>query len=163
MSLSRRGFLGVVGAASLASVSEAQAQNEPADLVLYNGKVVTVDDAFSIRQAIAVKDGRVLAVGGNELRNRYRAARLIDLRGRTVLPGFHDTHIHLGGHSRRYIDLNDTTSLAQLKEHRVATRPRSWVRANGSPVRVGTSTTSPKKENLFEATWMPRRRITRWY
>ena len=55
-------------------------------------------------------------MGGNELRNRYPGARAIDLRGRMVIPGFHDTHIHLGGHSRRYIDLNDTTSLAQLKQ-----------------------------------------------
>ena len=41
---------------------------------------------------------------------------VIDLGGRTVIPGVHDTHIHLGGHSRHYIDLNDTTSLAQLKQ-----------------------------------------------
>ena len=78
---------------------EPQAQSETADLVLFNGKIVTVDDAFSIREAIVIKDGRILAVGGNELRNRYAAARSIDLGGRTVLPGFKDTHIHLGGHS----------------------------------------------------------------
>ncbi len=111
---SRRRFLAGVGAASL--VSRLQAQGASADLVLYNGKIVTVDDAFSIRQAIAIKDGRILAVGGNELRNQYSAARTIDLRGRMVMPGFHDTHIHLGGHSRRYIDLNDTKSLAELKQ-----------------------------------------------
>ncbi len=64
-----------------------------------------------------IKDGRIVAVGGNELRNRYpRGRATIDLQGRMVMPGFHDTHIHLAGHSRRYIDLNDTTSLAQLKE-----------------------------------------------
>ena len=75
-----------------------------------------MDDAFSIRQAIVIKDGRILAVGGNELRNRYTAARAIDLGGRTVLPGFMDTHIHLGGHSRRYIDFRETKSLAELKQ-----------------------------------------------
>jgi predicted amidohydrolase YtcJ len=116
MDFSRREFIGVAGAASLGAASHLQGQAGPADLVLYNGTIVTVDDAFSIRQAIAVKDGRILAVGGNELRNRYSSARAIDLRGRTVLPGFHDTHIHLGGHSRRYIDLNDTKSLAELKQ-----------------------------------------------
>ncbi|MBV8904387.1 MAG: amidohydrolase [Acidobacteriia bacterium] len=104
------------GAASLSGLKILEAQAAAADLILYNGKVVTVDDAFSIREAIVVKDGRILAVGGNELRNRYTAARSIDLRGRMVMPGFHDTHIHLGGHSRRFIDLNDTTSLAQLKQ-----------------------------------------------
>ena len=99
-----------------ASATRLQAQGASADLVLYNGKIVTVDDAFSIRQAIVIKDGRIAAVGGNELRNQYSGARSIDLRGRMVMPGFHDTHIHLGGHSRRYIDLNDTTSLAELKQ-----------------------------------------------
>jgi predicted amidohydrolase YtcJ len=135
MALSRRGFLGVAGAASLGAVSGLQAQTEPADLVLYNGKIVTVDDAFSIREAIVVRDGRIVAVGGTELRNRYAAARAIDLRGRTVLPGFHDTHIHLGGHSKRYIDLNETTSLAQLKQQ-VSDKakelgPREWITGGG--------------------------------
>lgn len=116
MTFTRRNFLGAAGMAAAGSVPRLYGQGGTADLILYNGKIVTVDDAFSIREAIVIKDGRILAVGGNELRNRYPGARAIDLRGRTVIPGFHDTHIHLGGHSRRYIDLNDTTSLAQLKQ-----------------------------------------------
>jgi len=118
MDCSRRQFLGVSGALALtqAALLKGQPQVESADLVLYNGRIVTVDDAFSIRQAIAVKDGRILAVGGNELRNRYQSARSIDLAGRTVLPGFMDTHIHLGGHSRRYIDFRETKSLVELQQ-----------------------------------------------
>lgn len=112
--LSRRDLIATLGASVGAGILSAQ--TNAADLVLFNGTIITVDDAFSIRQAIAIKDGKVLAVGGNELRNRYSGARQIDLRGRTVIPGFHDTHIHLAGHSRRYIDLNDTTSLTQLKQ-----------------------------------------------
>src|SRR5438132_9448671 len=115
MTISRREFLGTAGAVS-AGVSSLRAQTAAADLVLYNGKILTVDDAFSIREAIVIKDGRVAAIGGNELRNRYAGARAVDLKGRTVIPGFHDTHIHLGGHSRRYIDFRDTTSLVQLKQ-----------------------------------------------
>jgi hypothetical protein len=135
MDFSRREFLGAAGLVSLASVPSLNAQGTAADLVLFNGRIVTVDDAFSIRQAIAVKDGKIIAVGGNELRNRYTAARTIDLRGRTVIPGFHDTHIHLGGHSRRYIDLNDTTSLAQLKQQVSAKAkelgPGEWITGGG--------------------------------
>src|SRR5580658_3102213 len=116
MTLSRRGFLGALGAASCSGLLVLEAQSTSADLILYNGKIVTVDDAFSIREAIVVKDGRILAVGGNELRNRYTAAHSIDLGGRTVLPGFMDTHIHLGGHSRRYIDFRETKSLAELQQ-----------------------------------------------
>ncbi len=114
MDWSRRQFLGAAGALTLSSV--VSAQGETADLVLFNGKIVTVDDAFSIRQAIAIKDGRILAVGGNELRNRYSAARSIDLGGRTVLPGFMDTHIHLQGYSRRHIDFRQTKSIVELKQ-----------------------------------------------
>ncbi len=118
MEWSRRQFLGATGALMLTEVPvlRGQAAGEPADLVLFNGRIITVDDAFSIRQAIAVRDGRILAVGANELRNRYTAARTIDLGGRTVMPGFMDTHIHLAGHSRRFIDFRKTTSLAQLKQ-----------------------------------------------
>jgi predicted amidohydrolase YtcJ len=117
MDWSRRQFIGAASAMSLSpALLKAQARGEAADLILFNGKIVTVDDVFSIRQAIVVKDGRILAVGGNELRNRYAAAHVIDLGGRTVLPGFFDTHIHLRGHSRRYIDFRETTSLTQLKQ-----------------------------------------------
>jgi predicted amidohydrolase YtcJ len=116
MTLSRREFVAGLGATLAGSIAGLSAQDNSADLILYNGRVVTVDDAFSIREAIVIKNGRIAAVGGNELRNRYAAARAIDLRGRMVMPGFHDTHIHLAGHSRRYIDLNDTTSLEQLRQ-----------------------------------------------
>ena len=128
-------FLGAVGIVSAGGVSSLHGQAGSADLVLFNGKIVTVDDAFSIREAIVIKDGRIVAVGGNELRNRYPGARAIDLRGRMVIPGFHDTHIHLGGHSRRYIDLNDTTSLAQLKqqvsEKAKELGPGEWITGGG--------------------------------
>src|SRR5579871_2632487 len=135
MNFSRRDFLGAAGIASLAAASRTDAQGTTADLMLFNGKIATVDDAFSIREAIVVKDGRILAVGGNELRNRYSAARTIDLKGRMVMPGFHDTHIHLAGHSRRYIDLNDTTSLTQLKQQ-VSDKakelgPGEWITGSG--------------------------------
>ncbi len=137
MAFSRREFLGTVAAASLAGAASAdlQAQGAAVDLILYNGKVITVDPAFSIRQAVVVKDGKILAVGGNELRNRYTAARSIDLRGRMAMPGFHDTHIHLGGNSRRYIDLNETFSLAQLKqqvsEKAKELGPNEWITGSG--------------------------------
>lgn len=139
MAFSRREFIGsvtgVAGAASLGGLTLLQAQGAVADLILFNGKIVTVDDAFSIREAIVVKDGRIVAVGGNELRNRYAAARTIDLKGRMVMPGFHDTHVHLGGHSRRYIDLNDTTSLTQLKqqvsEKAKELGPGEWITGGG--------------------------------
>jgi imidazolonepropionase-like amidohydrolase len=58
---------------------------EPADLVLHNGKIVTADDAFSIHEAVVVKDGRVVAVGGNDLLDSYEAARVVDLQGKMAM------------------------------------------------------------------------------
>ncbi len=54
---------------------------EPADLVLHNGKIVTADEAFSIHEAVVVKDGKIVAVGGNDLLDSYEAARVVDLKG----------------------------------------------------------------------------------
>jgi hypothetical protein len=68
-----------------------------ADLILYNGKIVTVDPNFSIRQAVAIKNGRIAAVGANHAilkAERGPSTRVIDLGGRTVLPGLIDSHLH---------------------------------------------------------------------
>lgn len=68
-----------------------------ADLILYNGKVITVDETFAIQQAIAIGNGKIVAVGssGEILRNQNGSrTRTIDLRGRTVLPGLIDAHVH---------------------------------------------------------------------
>src|ERR1700736_3900107 len=72
------------------------ASAETADTVLYNGKVVTVDKDFSVREAIAIGHGRVLATGTSvEMRKLAdRGAKQIDLGGRTVIPGLTDGHIH---------------------------------------------------------------------
>ena len=61
-----------------------------ADLILHSGKVVTVDAVFSIAEAVAVKDGRVVAVGRTAdvlARERGLKTQVIDLKGQTVLPG----------------------------------------------------------------------------
>lgn len=67
-----------------------------ADLILHNGKVVTVDPQFSIRQAVAVKGGKITAVGTDAvvLKERGAGTRVVDLKGRTVLPGLIDSHVH---------------------------------------------------------------------
>ena len=69
------------------------------DLILHNAKVVTVDANFSIQQAVAVEAGRIRAVGTNAevLKLRGAKTRLIDLQGKTVLPGLIDSHVHALG------------------------------------------------------------------
>ena len=67
-----------------------------ADLILHHGKIVTVDPSFRVAEAIAVRDGRIAAVGSDReiLAQRGPATRVIDLEGRTVLPGLADSHVH---------------------------------------------------------------------
>src|SRR2546425_1404298 len=69
---------------------------QTADTVLLNGKVLTVDPQFSIQEAIAIRDGRISAVGKTaDLRKLAGPrTRVIDLQGRTVIPGLIDSHMH---------------------------------------------------------------------
>jgi predicted amidohydrolase YtcJ len=78
--------------ASWATVAHAQ----KADLVVTNAKIVTLDPASTIAQALAVREGRIVAVGGNDVVEAMVgfATRRIDAGGRTVIPGLIDSHIH---------------------------------------------------------------------
>ncbi len=88
---------------------------EPADLVLFDGKVLTVDGKFSIQSAVAVKDGKIVAVGGREVARHYTALQRIDLQGRVLMPGFIDTHLHLTGLSHRDIEPAKAKSIAAIQ------------------------------------------------
>lgn len=101
----------LVGAAGAAS---ARAQG-PVDLLLHNGKVFAADELLSTYSAVAVRDGRIAALGWDGLAERYRAARTIDLDGRLALPGFIDTHVHISGDAERHVDLAGLENLAELK------------------------------------------------
>jgi predicted amidohydrolase YtcJ len=85
------------GLAALAlTLSTGAASAETADTVLFNGKILTVDKEFSVREALAIAHGRVLATGTSSAMKQLAddKARLIDLGGRTVIPGLTDGHIH---------------------------------------------------------------------
>ena len=68
-----------------------------ADLILKNGKIITVDEKFSIAEAVAVKDGKIQVVGTTaEVKTlKGEATKVIDLEGKTVMPGLIDSHLHL--------------------------------------------------------------------
>jgi len=80
---------------SFLSHSAARAADD-ADLILHDGKIVTVDREFSIQQALAVRGNRILLVGSNDevLKTRGPKTEVIDLQGKTVLPGLIDSHTH---------------------------------------------------------------------
>ncbi|MBS1567428.1 MAG: amidohydrolase, partial [Bacteroidetes bacterium] len=73
-----------------------------ADIIYINGKIITVDSANSIAQAVAVKDGKILAVGSMSAVNAYKGASTVveDLGGKTMIPGIVDGHSHFMSLSR---------------------------------------------------------------
>src|SRR3954454_9615276 len=81
-------------AAAFIEASPAVAQT--ADTILVNGKILTVDRDFSTQQAVAIADGKILATGASAAVKKPagKTAKLIDLGGRTVIPGLTDGHIH---------------------------------------------------------------------
>jgi predicted amidohydrolase YtcJ len=138
--LSRWLLLGALLAAS-ASVPSAQAATPArADLILVNGVVLTEDAADRTAEAIAVRGGRILAVGTTaEVRALAdRHTREIDLRGRTVTPGLIDSHAHLlegGLNTVLTVDLSDANSIEVVRERvrqRAKTlRPGQWLLGSG--------------------------------
>ena len=94
-------FLRVLGvlcgkALVLALIATPALAAEQADLILHNGKILTVDDYFTVAQAVAIKGERVMATGRNGEIAKLAGAgtRRIDLKGRTVIPGLIDNHAH---------------------------------------------------------------------
>ncbi|MGZ9010929.1 MAG: amidohydrolase [Burkholderiales bacterium] len=111
-----------------------------ADLVLVNGKIVTVDERFTIAQGLAIKGQRIAAVGTNaEVRKTAGAdAKVIDLRGRTVIPGLIDNHAHFirvaeKWHEEMRLDeiISRKQAIGMLRERVKATRPGTWIVALG--------------------------------
>ena len=135
---SRREFFkwgGALGSVALLPES-AFALGETADTLFVNGKVVTMNSAQPEAQAIAVRDGRILAVGTmNDLAKlKGEATQVVDLAGKTVLPGFVDPHMHftfafLDG----WLDLGPfaNRSMSEVKGKLVAAialaKPGDWV------------------------------------
>jgi predicted amidohydrolase YtcJ len=74
-----------------------RAQAPAPDVVLLNGKIITVDERFTLAQAVAIRGDRITAVGSSQEINRLAGpnTRTIDLRGRAVIPGLIDNHMHL--------------------------------------------------------------------
>jgi hypothetical protein len=69
---------------------------QPADTILLNGKIVTLDDRSSVAQAIAIRNDRIIATGASDdvVKLAGASTRVIELSGRTVIPGLIDSHIH---------------------------------------------------------------------
>ena len=123
--------LAIAGASMLVT-----AQQQTADIVLTGGKVITVDDKFTIAQAVAIRGDRIVAVGTNQQINALAGpnTRRIDLRGRSLMPGFIDNHAHFmeeGAYWTEELRLDGVDSRKQALEMiraRAAQKgPKAWV------------------------------------
>jgi hypothetical protein len=123
----------------LLSISSASAQL-PADLILIHGKILTVDPKDSIAQAIAIRQGKIIAVGTDQQIHLLAGPQtnLIDLQGRTATPGLIDTHAHIatGGVEELYsVSLSDAATIPDVVNRiRLAAnklKPGDWLTGAG--------------------------------
>ncbi len=117
-------------------VLAAPAWADPADILLVNGKIITLDEKSSVHDALAIEGGRVAATGSTEAMRKLvgPATKIIDLGGRTVIPGLIDSHIHAIRAGFRYatevhwdgaIDIN--AAMERLHTAAAQAKPGSWL------------------------------------
>src|SRR5260221_14628380 len=99
----------------------------PADTILLNGKIVTLDDRFTVFQGVAIRGERIVAVGNNAdvLELQGRGTKVIDLKKQTVIPGLIDNHAHfIRAPEHQEMRLDGVTSRRQalaIRAHRMPT------------------------------------------
>lgn len=109
----------------------------PVDLIVYNAKIYTVDAQFHTVEAMAVKDGKIVATGSNKsIRSAYVAAETIDAKQQFIYPGFIDAHAHFVNYALglREANLVGTTSWHEVLKKLEAfaqTHPEGWLVGRG--------------------------------
>ncbi len=121
-------------ALALLSLGAAAQGAGTADTILVNGKIATVDDRFTMAQALAIKDRRIIASGSNDAVRKHAGAstKVIDLKGRTVVPGLIDNHSHwIRAAEHDELRFDGVTTRAQavkmLAERLATKKPGEWV------------------------------------
>lgn len=151
----RRSLLSVLPLMVLAAACST-AMEEPADLVMVNGKVVTMDDALPEAQGLAVRDGRIVAVGSSREMRAYVGSdtELVDLDGRLAVPGLVEGHGHfLGlGRAKMILDLTAVTSFQEIVDMVAAAaaeaEPGTWITGRGWHQEKWTSTPEPSVDGV---------------
>lgn len=107
-----------------------------ADLVIYNARLITMNDAHPEGEVIVIREGKILEIGNSELKDKYRAKQIEDAAGAYLYPGFIDAHCHFYGYATTLLecDLSGTRSweevLQRLDSFAVA-HPEGWLTGRG--------------------------------
>lgn len=123
-------------------------------MIIHNAVIYTVDSAFSKKEAMAIKDGRILDIGSNEeILSLYGSPEITDLQGKTVLPGLIDAHCHFTGYATDMwkCDLTGTGSFAEVIERIKTyekTAPMYWIYGRGWDQNDWAKKEFPTKEQL---------------
>ena len=106
--MSSRVIFSAIAILVLISVLRVIGDRDAADLVLINGNIVTGDDANPTAQAIAIKEGKILALGSDADIDEFLGSQteVIDLEGQTAIPGFIEGHAHFNGVGQAQLQLN---------------------------------------------------------
>jgi predicted amidohydrolase YtcJ len=153
---------------AIVSTAGCHFKNKQADLILHNATIYTVDDAFSTYEAIAIKDGKVLALGTErEILNEYDAPQVIDCGKKFIYPGFIDGHCHFLGYGRtlQEVNLDSTQSFDEVIRRVVAFKPsnsRGWIMGRGWDQNDWVDQSFPSRsalDSLFPATPVALQRI----
>ena len=98
-----------------AQSEDVQEPRTVVDLILSNGKIITVDEAFTIADTVVVNNGLIVEVGDASIIEKYQASTQVDLQGKTLMPGFVDSHTHIRGEPLRFIQLNKVESISEMQ------------------------------------------------
>src|SRR5215211_2004472 len=134
----------------------AQTAATPADLVLWGGKIVTVDDEKPEAQAIAVRGDAIVALGSNNEVQRYvgTATRVIDLKGALAVPGLIDAHVHFTGVGEAARNLKLATAknwddiVRMVGEAAKTAKPGEWILGRGWHQEKWSEVPSPNVEGF---------------
>lgn len=127
-----------------------------ADLIIYNGKIYTVNQNFDVAEAMAVKDGKIIAVGSTEqIQKQYTAKESIDAQQKPVYPGFIDAHAHFVGYAQSLKNANLVAAkswdeiLERLKAY-AQTDKEGWLTGRGWDQNLWPDKKFPTKDKLDE-------------
>tara|TARA_B110000285_G_scaffold192106_1_gene220281 strand:- start:1168 stop:2811 length:1644 start_codon:yes stop_codon:yes gene_type:complete len=117
----------------LVFTSLLQSCKKSVDYIAYNGNIYTVNNDFNVASAFAVKDGKFIDVGNDEIFSKYNTNEKIDLNGSTVLPGLIDAHCHFYGLglNQSVIDLTGTSSFNEILEKIAFENNKDVIRGRG--------------------------------